>query len=228
MRDRFRTAKLFAVTALALMTYAVDSAAQLTLATGADADVTGDGLHRVDPSIMGAAWVRPDLDLSRYSQVYFLPVAIQFRDVPDRRHTIRSMETAEAFFVEESRQAQLRELFGEAFFQAMESIESYQRSEEVGRDVLLIRGLLTDVISGVPPTIPGSVVSTIRWAWETNIVLELRDSMSDDVLARTADRQRVDGPFDAGMVVAVTPRAVEDWSRILIERLEELTNHSRQ
>ncbi len=50
--------------------------------------------------------------------------------------------------------------------------------------------------------------------------------MSDDVLARTADRERVDGPFDAGMVVAVTPRVVESWSQRLVARLEELTSLS--
>ena len=221
-----RTINLFAATALVLAGYAVEIGAQPILADGPEAEVTGDGLHRVEPSIMGAAWVRPDLDLSRYNRVYFMPVAIQFRDVPDRRHTIRSMETAEAFFVDESRKTQLRELFAEAFFETVDSIESYERSDEVGRDVLMVQGLLTDVISGVPPNIPGSVVSTIRWVWEANIVLELRDSMSDDVLARTADRERVDGPFDAGMEVAVTPRVIESWSQRLVARLEELTNLS--
>ena len=139
------------------------------------------------------------------------------------------METAEAaFFVDESRKARLRELFGEAFFEAVGSIESYERSDEVGRDALMVQGLLTDVTSGVPPNTSGSEFYTIRWLWEANIVLELRDSMSHDILARTAYRERVDGPFTAHVEMTVTPDIVEGWSQLLVEHLEELTNLSRE
>ena len=75
----------------------VDIGAQPVLETGPDAEVTGDGLHRVDPSIMTAAWVRPNLDLSRYTRIFFMPTAIQFREVPGRRHTSRIMENRTEF-----------------------------------------------------------------------------------------------------------------------------------
>ena len=64
--------------------------------------------------------------------------------------------------------------------------------------------------------------------WEANIVLELRDSMSDVVLARTADRERVDGPFDAGMEAAVTSRVAQSWSQLLVGRLEEVSGLSSE
>lgn len=227
MRNRLPTTVLSAAAGLVLLWHAGESGAQTVLASGPDAEVTDDGLHRVDPSIMGAAWVRPDLDLSRYNRIYFMPAAVQFRDVPERRHTVRSIETAESFFVNDSGKARLRELFGEKFYEAVGEIGSYELSDEVGRDVLMVQGILTDVISGVPPDMPGSIVtSSVRWAWETTIIIELRDSMSNDALARTADRERVDGPFDAGLVSTMTPRIVENWSRLLIARLELLSDLS--
>ena len=224
MRRRLPTTVLSAAAGLVLLWNAGESGAQAILATGPDAEVTEDGLHRVDPSIMGAAWVRPELDLSRYNRLYFMPAAVQFRDVPEQRHNLRSMATAESFFVSESRQVRLRELFGEAFYEAVGEVESYELSDEVGRDVLIVRGLLTDVISGVPPDVVGSVATTsIRWMWEADIVLELRDSMSDAVLARTANRQRADGPYDAGAEVAITPLVAQSWSRLLVRRLEDVS-----
>jgi len=227
MRCRWPTIIVCAAIGSVLLWHADGSSAQTAVATGPDVEVTEDGLYRVDPSIMGAAWVRSDLDLSGYTRIYFMPVGVQFRDVPNRRHTVRSMETAESFFVSESRKARLRELFGRAFYAAVGRVQSYELSDEVGRDVLIVRGLLTDVISGVPPDVVGSVsVSSIKWIWEANIVLELRDSMSDVVLARTADHERIDGPFPSGGETALTPRVVQNWSQLLVERIEDLSDLS--
>jgi len=54
------------------------------------------------------------------------------------------------------------------------------------------------------------------------VVLELRDSMTGEILARTADRRRADGPIDANLAWTFTPRATSAWSSLLIRRLEEL------
>ena len=196
--------------------------AQPVLPTVPDADITSDGLHPLDPSIMGAAWVRPGADVSRYTRIVPLPTAIHFREVPDRWHNARTMEVATAFYVDEASKARLRELFRESFNEALLGVRSFEPADELGRDVVLVQGILTDVISGVPPYMPGSGITNIKWAWETNIVLELRDAMTYTVLARTVERQRVDGPFDATMVGALTPTIVKGWSRMLVRRLEEL------
>lgn len=228
MRRILPTMVLTAAAGSALLWYAGESGAQVLLATGSDAEIIGDGLHRVDPSVMDTAWVRPGLDLSGYARIYFLPTAVQFREVPERRYSARSMESATEFPVSDVMQTRLRNAFGETFYEAVQDAESYELSEEVGRDVLLVRGFLTDVASGVPPELPGSNVGSVRWAWESTIVIELRDSMSDDVLARVASRERVEGPFERSAVGALTPRIVQDWSRLLVRRLEELTDLSRE
>lgn len=224
MGNNVPTVVLAAVAGWALLWHTGESGAQPVLATGPEAEITEDGLHPLDQSVMGAAWVRPDLDLSRYARIFAGPTAVQFRDVPERWYTMRTLETATEFHVSDTMQARLRELFRESFDEAISAVRSYEPTEEVGRDVLMVQGFLTDVISGVPPDLPGSVVTDIKWAWEVNIVLELRDSMSDEVLARTVERQRMDGPLYAGMVWALTPSIVDGWSRLLIRRLEGLTD----
>ena len=153
--------------------YAGESVTQPVLAIGPDAEVTGDGLHRLDTSIMPAAWVSPDLDLSGYNRVFFMPTAVQFREIPERRYNVRTMDYYTEFPVSERGQLRLRELFGESFRDSVGAVESYELSNTLGRDVLMVRGILADVISGIPPASAGITSGTIGWAWEANIILEL-------------------------------------------------------
>ena len=44
---------------------------------------TEDGLYRVDPFVMGAAWVKPGIDLSKYLRLYFMPIKVQYRELPE-------------------------------------------------------------------------------------------------------------------------------------------------
>lgn len=86
----------------------------------------------------------------------------------------------------------------------------------------MVRGFLMDVTSGVLPDIAAVDVDSVRWIWEASIVMALRDSMTDDVLARTFDRQRAIGPFDRDMLAEESRRIVSRWARLLCQRLDEL------
>ncbi len=217
-------AVLSAAAGLVLLWHTGDSGAQPVLETGPDVEVTGDGLYPVHPSIMPAAWVRPDVDLSRYTQIFFMPTVTQFREMPDRRYTARVLESSPEFPVSDLMRARLREVFGESFYEAISGVRSYELSNVLGRDVLMVQGFLTDVISGVPPDHAGINVSTVKWALEANVVVELRDSMSNEVLARTVDRQRIEGPFDADKMWLITSQIAQSWSRHLVRRLRELSD----
>ncbi len=161
MRRRIEITILSAAASLMLLWYAGESRAQPILAIGPDAEVTEDGLHRMDPSIIGAAWVKSDLNLSRYSRIVFMPAVTEFREVAERQYSARTIQNATEFPVSETGQARLRELFGEAFYEAIEDVESYELTDELGREVLMVRGFLTDVISGVPPDIAGATVNIV-------------------------------------------------------------------
>ena len=64
------------------MAAAVASAAP-RIQTGPEAEVTYDGLHRIDGSVMAMAWAKPDLDLSRYTKIMLLPAGMTFKEVDD-------------------------------------------------------------------------------------------------------------------------------------------------
>lgn len=224
MKRRLSTSRRGIATVWALAVLLADgTAAQPPLATGEQAEVTEDGLHRVDPSVMDAAWVHPQINLSGYTKVFVMPARVQFREVGSVSPGVRARGDVDAFPINEVRRAQLSELWGQLFYDDITALDSFELVTEVGRDVLLIRGDLIDVISGVPPDeIAGGATTTVLYPWAASAVLEVRDSMSDELLARTIDRRRVEGPLDATAVWARTSSMVGRWSQLLCDRLEEL------
>ena len=198
------------------------SYAQLPILTGIDEEVSPDGLHRVDIAVMDSAWVIPDFDLSAYTSLYFMPSVITFRQDAIQRADAYSASSNAVFFISDAEQNSLSRLFGAAFYEELPSVEYYELTTEVGRNVLMIRALLLDVISGVEPIAPGSESNVVDTIWEGALVLELRDSFSNDTLARTSEIVRAEGPVDIDEIWIRTEQEVERWSKILYSRLEEL------
>lgn len=194
--------------------------AQPLLAIGSDAEVTNEGLHRVDTRIMEAAWVQPDLDLGRYSKIFFMPATVVFRDIR-RRYNARNTNIEE-FPISDDNKAYFQETFGKTFHDHIQHVEPFDMSVQVGRDVLMVQGFLLDVVSGVPPAVVGRTGTLIKRPWEATLVLEIRDSMSDTLLARAVNRQRVDGRFDFAEIPRATLLTMRSWSELLGSRLEEL------
>ena len=69
-----------------------------TLQTGANAEITLDGLHRVDGSYMQYAWLKPDLNLAAYAKICVVNAGIEYREVkPASRSTSVNARRGEFF-----------------------------------------------------------------------------------------------------------------------------------
>ena len=207
--------------AVVVLAYWGGGSTQPVLATGEEAEATGDGLHRLDPRIMQTAWVKPDLNLEHYTKILIMPSIASFREVSGRYHP-RGGAHQGVFPISEQDQDRFRLQFGEVFHEYAVQLKPYEVSQEVGREVLMVRGLMVDVISGSPPSRFGSNTTFVNRPWEVTAMIELRDSMSDEVLARSMDRLRIDGVFDVTEVPEVTRRAMHEWSEVMLVRLREL------
>jgi hypothetical protein len=206
----------------------VESHAQILFATGSDAEVTEGGLRRVDSSQVSNAWVSEDLNLSNYKQIWLMPTRVEFREVAERASSARSRESALAFFVPEVRRNRFEELFGEEFHESLSEVESFAETEGAGRDVLIVRGFLTDVASGMPPESRTSGVTIVNWIWEVNYFLEISDSMDNTLLARIGSRERVEGPFESSETNPVTSQSIRAWTSTLARGLGQLADISRE
>ena len=115
-------------------------------------------------------------------------------------------------------------MFGEAFSEAMKRQRDFDLADGPGRDVILVQAYMTEIATGVPPEFASNNVISVRWVWEALLTLEIRDSMSNQILARMRTRERVDGPVDADRVYALAPQIMRRWANRMIEQLDELSN----
>ena len=110
-----------------------------------ETDSTRDGLYYVDPRVMDTTWVRPDLNLAKYTGIMIMPSITSFREVFGSYHP-RTASDTNGFRVSEINKNRLRDYFGEAFHEFASQLKPYEIADGVGRNVLLVQGFLIDVV----------------------------------------------------------------------------------
>jgi hypothetical protein len=218
---RLMTALFFAVVLVACTT------APPTIQTGPDAELSFDGLHMVDNSQADVAWARPDFDISGYTKIWLVGAGIEYRQVKNRGRTSVDRTRGGPYFIDDKSRAQFEELVGTVFREELEKIEKYELVDGPGPDVLMVRGGLLDVTSYVPPDpVGGRSVVFLSSVGEATLVLELRDSETGTILARSVDRraaETIGGTFTRSNSVtnsAEARRLVRFWATRLREGLD--------
>jgi hypothetical protein len=93
--------------------------------------------------------------------------------------------------------------------------------------VLLLDASLIDVVSRVPPEPIGRGRIFLRAVGEATLVLELRDSESNEILARAVDRRAAESAFPRESVSitnwAEVRRIAKTWAQTLRRRFERVT-----
>ena len=221
---------VFAIAGLIIAGYSVSVGAAPRVQTGPDAEVTHDGLTRVDRATMDAAWVKADLDLRPYTKLILVGGEIQYRLVDDNgKHYRPGRDNQTEFPISEEGKAMLREIMSEAFRNELAKSERYELTNIPGPGTLIVLGTLIDVVSRTPPDdVPGRYDVYLDSVGEATLVLELRDSMTNEVLARAADARAAETqgmPVSANRVTVWSEvrRLANNWAILLRKRLDEVT-----
>ena len=221
------------VAAAALALTIVGCTSTPTFQEGAAAEVTFDGLTRVEGMVMDNVWARIDIDLKGYTKVMFEGVGVEYRPVtgpysgPAGTTSVRRSSDNEFQLDAETRALFAKEIRG-AFLKETGRRSVFTIVDQPGPDVLLIRGGLLDVVSRVPPETVGRSRIFIDSVGEATLVLEIRDSESNAIFARAIDRRAMDNPGDRLMEsnrvtnLADVRRLGRRWATILREALEKL------
>jgi hypothetical protein len=226
--------KLTVTTLLAFLALSAGCTSTPEFQSGPDAEVTHDGLTRLDKTVMDVVWARADIDLSGYSKVMFEGVGIEFRPVDGPYSgqagttSVRTTSRTE-FQLDDKTKALVREEIGGAFVEELSKSDKYEFVNTSGPDVLLLRAGLLDVVSRVPPTPMGRSSVYLDSVGEATLVLELRDSTSDAILVRAVDR-RAAGNATTGTVTesnratnrAEVRRLGRRWANIVRTGIETL------
>ncbi len=205
-----------------------------TFQTGPDAEVTFDGLTRMEGTVLDAVWARTDINVVGYSKVMLEGLGVEFRPVTgpySGRGGTGSMATTRSSQTTFPMDAETQQLFIDeirgAFLEDMARSEVFELVEEPGPDVLKLRVGLYDVVSRVPPETIGRSRIFLDRVGEATLVLELRDSESNAILVRAVDRRAAERPGQAIESTRVTNlaevrRLGRRWATILREGLDEL------
>lgn len=193
---------------------------------GSDAEVSYDGLHLIDNSVFRLAWADPDIDFSRYSK--FMPggASFEYRAVRKTQST-RARSSSSEFYIDENARETLKEITSEIFAEELANSTRFTVTDVRGQDTIIIRGALHDIVSNVPPERSGRGDVFLSQVGEITLILEVVDSMSDEVIFRALERRALDRSGTAIRASSVTSRAearrvIRRWATILREGLDSI------
>jgi len=222
---KFKNVKLvFYLPAIVLITGCTANSPKIQ--EGPFAERTFDGLVRVENTRMQKVWVKPDINLAGYDKIMLQGVGVQYRAVrftgSDRLYT----ENTEFFPLSDQQKARVVETIAKAFKDEMAKCKYYSLTDTPDRKTLTVRGELLDIVSRTPPEVGFREIYLSSFG-EATLVIELRDSMSDEIFARVVDRRAAE-PFE-DMIKANTvsakmevSRLATTWARLIRQGLDHL------
>ena len=200
-----------------------------TLQTGPEAEVTADGLVRVDHSIVPIAYYKPDIDLTPYTRFMLDPVEVAYQKDPGNRRRSGTTGADDNFALSPSQMENLKSMFQEAVVEALSKDDGYELTTEPGPDVLRITASLIDLVVSVPTDLVGRQQVFTQSYGLVSLIIELRDSQSGEILARAADRRDPTRPRNGNLVRVSSAFIQADvrlmfryWGDLLRVRLDAL------
>ncbi len=195
------------------------------LASGQAAD-SPDGLVKVTPRRMELAWLRPGADFRPYTKVIVDRTQVAFR--PNWRKDYNLNASVGAWVSEEqaskimaAAQTNFDDIFRDAFRKA-----GYEVVTAPGPDVLRVNSGILDLVVNAPLGATDGQTNWIISAGQAALIVEVRDSTTNALLGRVADRRETQY---LGRQIATTATNVYDfrllfslWAGICTKALEDL------
>ena len=181
-----------------------------TFQEGPDAELSYDGLVRIDNTSFQRVWADPDTDLSGYTKILPMKATIDFRAVKTSAGSSRNYSSKSEFPINDHNREKIVTTVGEVLREEVSENTRFAFTDEPAQDTLILTVSLLDIVSRVPPERASRSEIYISRAGEITIVLELRDSLSGETLLRAAERGAVQRPGNQGM----RANSVMGWSEL--------------
>lgn len=219
--------RILLVLLLSVLVYSCSSQTA-SLQQGPGAEVTYDGLVRVDNADWQRVWARPDFNISAYSKIMFGGSEIQYR--PTRRTSSLSTRARNQtdFAISQQNRNRLESIVRDEFGTELARVSGFETVSEPGPDTLLLRINLSDVVSNVPPQNFSRRDIYLSEVGSATLTLELRDSESNAIIARAVDTRAAESMF--GGLEYVSPitawaevrQLAARWGRLMRERIDQM------
>jgi hypothetical protein len=185
-----------------------------------DSSVNYEGLAEVKRAYFDVAQVRPETVFSGYDGIIVSAPELAFR-TPDR--------SQEQFPLDENQKRRFESALAEAFSLEFSNLQNLDLKDQPGPGVLE----LTVRIENITATVPSGQGTRLGFALaavgEATLVLELRDSQSQQILARGVDTRAVQGAAlgqDGGVVTRWedVEKLCSRWASMTRSRLDVLVD----
>lgn len=187
--------------------------------------VTAEGLERVPDTRLEVVYAEPHIDLSVYSKLLLIEPQVAFRK-DWRRDINRNMPYTITPQDMQNIRTELAAMFNEILTSKLEA-GNYVLVKEQGEDVLIIRPAILELNVNAPDTPrTGNTRSLSRSAGDMTLYLELRDSITGDILAKALDHQAdlsnvTTFVRDRTRNEQAARRILDEWAQILLSGLDE-------
>ncbi len=201
--------------------------AAIAQASEATPEVSMEGLELVEKDRRGEIYADPGIDWSVYSRIQLDEATVAFR-----KNWQRDQNRAQSFKIRtedmERIKRELSTLFGEVFAGELTGNGGYTLTDEVAEDVMRIAPHIVDLDVYAPDsrTYPGRTRSYTQQAGRMTLQLEIFDSVTGDLIAKTSDRQEAPRRNYMQWTTSVTNRTearrmIERWATDFRERLDQ-------
>jgi hypothetical protein len=223
-----RIAPVWAAAALVAAACSTSAPAPIEYRTRGELPVTADGLHRIHSMRVAAAYLKPGASFADYKQIVIDPVTVSYKSPP--RKATASNRSRGNFALSDEDMDRLKRMFQEVFEEELAKSEDYRLATEPGADALRVTGHIVDLVVDVPPQ-RGATYNFVMKAGEMTLIMDVRDSITGEPLARVADRRAVrpaaGGPSTLYYSTPVRSwgevrRRFQTWASLLREGLDEL------
>jgi hypothetical protein len=186
-----------------------------------------DGLVRQPNTRLDAVFLRPDAEIPSYANIILAPAAVQLARNwdPNRggRSASRRLDTADVVAIKDGLATLVDDIFREEL-----TAGGYQIVTEPGPDTLLVVPAIIDLYVTAPDAMsPGRSRTYTANSGRMTLVLEVRDSVTGETLARVVDGRsgRTSGVMTVTNRVTNTAdarRIIRIWAQALRSGLDSL------
>ena len=198
-------------------------------AASGQASQSPDGLVQVKPRQMELAWLRPGADFRPYTKVIVEKTQVAFRPNWLKDYNLNAplnkVSPDDATRIMAAAQTNFDDVFRDAFRKA-----GYEVVTTTGPDVLRIISGVLDLDVNAPLGDTGVRTTWIITAGQASLIVEVRDTVTNALLGRVADRRETQ---DLGRQIATSATNIYDfrllftrWADICVRALGELKSVS--
>ena len=178
------------------------------------AEITADGLARVDNAVLDKTYIRQGLNLQNYNAIRLEFLGIDYKVVRDSAaYEWYPPPFRNEYNLTPAQKARFEALVTEVFIEEFVANKLFALTDESGSYVLLVKIGLADVVSFVPPERPARDAVFLFESGQATLLLEVDDSLSGQSFVRGSELIRVE-PNQPNLFMLRESNPVTNWQQV--------------